>query len=229
MRGGPEPGEDARLAMSGQQLLVPVGDVDHRAGAPGQAGADGPSEVRAPGPMVETGPGDQTWLPVFTSAEAARRWRPTVQVLGASGAQLLALAEQLGCAEVVVDPADPDPLRVPARRAAPRRPSIRPLSTPIGHDVLRRLDRELAGDQVVRRVWLVELALEGEDVLLVAFDVAATDQADADRIAANLRPRLAPLLPTALYDGVEFRALTDRQLAAEVAAADAPVYRRRPG
>jgi hypothetical protein len=225
---GPEPGEDARLAMSSQQLLVAVGEPDHRAGAPRPVGAQGPAGAPAPGPVVETGPDDQTWLPVFTSTEAARRWRPTVQVLGASGAQLLALAEQLGCAEVVVDPAGPDPLRVPARRAAARRPSIRPLSTPIGHDVLRRLDRELAGDQVVRRVWLVELALEGEDVLLVAFDVAASDQADADRIAANLRPRLAPLLPTALYDGVEFRALTDRQLAAEVAAADAPVYRRRP-
>ena len=228
MRGGPEPGEDARLAMSGQQLLVAVGDPEQGSGGPMPAGATSPGPL-APGPVVETGPGDQTWLPVFTTAEAARRWRPTVQVLGASGAQLLALAEQLGCTEVVVDPAGPRPLRVPARRPAPRRPRIRPLSTPIGHDVLRRLDRELAGDHGVRRVWLVELALEGEDVLLVAFDVAAADQADADRIAASLRPRLAPLLPTALYDGVEFRALTDRQLAAEVAAADAPVYRRRPG
>jgi hypothetical protein len=99
---------------------------------------------------------------------------------------------------------------------------------PIGHDLLRRLDRELAGHDAVGRVWLVELALDGEDVLLVGVEVPGKDPAEAERIADGLRPRLVPLLPSALYDGVDFRAMTDPQLAADVAATDAPVYRRRP-
>jgi hypothetical protein len=223
-----EHGDQARRVLAARRLLVPLreggtqpppeGDVSLQAalGAPGAAG-----------PVVEAGPGDARWLPVFTTAEAARRWRPSARVLASSGEQLLALAERLGCSEVVVDPAGPEPLRVPATGG--RRPRIRPLSTPIGNDVLRRLDRELADDPAVTRVWLVELALDGEDVLLVGVELPGKGPAEAERITEALRPRLAPLLPTALYDGVEFRAMTDPRLAADVAATDAPVYRRRPG
>jgi SseB protein N-terminal domain/SseB protein C-terminal domain len=225
---GRERGEQARRVLSARRLLLPL----RATGA--QPLEDVPSleaALTAPGVagplVVEAGPGDARWLPAFTSAEAVRRWRPSVPVAGASGEQLLALAERLGCMEVVVDPAGPEPMRVPA--AGGHRPRVRPLSTPIGHDLLRRLDRELAGDDAVRRVWLVELALAGEDLLLVGVEVPGKGPAEADRIAAGLRPRLAPLLPSALYDGVDFRAMTDARLAADIAAADAPVYRRRPG
>jgi hypothetical protein len=224
-------GEQVRQELSARRLLVALRDTGAQ---PPDSSMTVQALLAAPGaarPLVEPGPGNQTWLPLFTSAEEVVRWRPSVRVLAAPGEQLLALAERLGCSEVVIDPAGPEPVRLPVAGPAGRdgRPaSIRPLSTPIGHDVLRRLDRELAGDDDVGRVWLVELALEGEDVLLVCVDVPDKAPADAVGIADALRPRLTPLLPSALYDGVEFRALTDARLAADVAATDAPVYRRRP-
>lgn len=225
---GRERGEQAWRVLSARRLLVPLREGGTQPPAEGTMTLQ--AALAAPGvaaPVVEAGPGNARWLPVFTSAEAVRRWRPSVRVLGASGEQLLALAERLGCSEVVVDPAGPQPMRVPA--GSGRRPRIRPLSTPIGHDLLRRLDRELADHDAVGRVWLVELALDGEDVLLVGVEVPGKDPAEAERIADGLRPRLVPLLPSALYDGVDFRAMTDPQLATDVAATDAPVYRRRPG
>jgi hypothetical protein len=234
MRGGRERDEQARRVLLARQLLLALGKAD----GPPDDSLSLAATLATPGvaeTLLEPGPGDQTWLPVFTSTEEALRWRPSARMLEASGEELLVLAEQLGCSEVVIDPAGPQPVRVPAGRGqavggtARRSTSVRPLSSPLGHDVLRRLDRELAGNAAINRVWLVELALEGEDLLLVGVEVLGADPAEAHRLADSLRPRITPLLPGALYDGVEFRALTEAGFAADVAAADAPVYRRRPG
>jgi hypothetical protein len=104
---------------------------------------------------------------------------------------------------------------------------VRSVSEPIDPATLTRLRRVLAAITPVTGLWLAELALDGEDILLVACTLAECDRRTAGRATDRLAAEVAPLLPRARYDGVQFVVLDDAGFKAEVERCDDPVYLRR--
>jgi hypothetical protein len=221
--------------LSAQDLLVPIRGADPDRAPPEGLDVDelsgGPGDPVRPVVVDEEG---RSTMPLFTSADAARRWRPSVSALSARGDRLLAMADRMGVAQVVVDPADPSPTRllVTEGRAAdpPGEGSwrVRAMAGPVEPGAMHRLRRLLAASPAVASAHLVEVTdpRTRRDMLMVALEVPAVSDPAAEGVARDLLPGVLSFLPGRLYDGIQVAVIADPTFRDEVRRADRPVYER---
>jgi SseB protein N-terminal domain len=184
-------------------------------------------------PVVVDLDGGPTML-LFTSADAARRWRPSISALAARGDRLLALAERMRVAQVVIDVADPPARRITVIENGPQVPPgsggwrIRGLAGPLLPGDLHRLRRRLGASPAVASAHVVEVTdpRTRTDHVVLALDVPEVTTEAAERVARELLPDVLPLLPGRLYHGVQVTVMTDPGFRENVRGADAPVYER---
>jgi SseB protein N-terminal domain len=183
-------------------------------------------------PVVVDLDGHPTML-LFTSADAARRWRPSISALAARGDRLLALADRMEVAQVAIDVADPSARRI-AVKAGSRVPQgggawrVRGLAGPLLPGDLHRLRRRLSASPAVTSAHVVEVTdpRTRTDQVVLALEVPEVSTEAAERVARELLPDVLPLLPGRLYHGIQVTVITDRAFREHVRRADAPVYER---
>ena len=218
-----------------RELLVPIRGADPDRFPP--AGLDVGTLSGAPEdpvqPVVIDRDGRSTLL-LFTSADAARRWRPSVSAISARGNLLVALAERMGVAQVVADVAGPA-LRTLAvideQAAAPPGEGtwrVRGLAGPLEPGALHRLRRRLAGSPAVASAHVVEATdpRSGADMLVLALAVPGVSLPATEAVARDLLVDIVSLLPGRLYDGIQVTVIDDPEFRDAVRSADAAVYER---
>ena len=224
-----------RKDLERKWLLMPIRGADPHAPIPrdhplDQITGDEGEPIR---PVVLRGLGRVRHLLLFTGTESLRRWRRTARFLAAPGAEVLALADRLGVAQVLVDPEGPRPGRVSASRGGhPTDPGpadrwdVRAMAGPLDAGAMFKLRRRLAAQVPVSALYLFEVTLDGQDLLAAGFDVEGVTEEASAAVVREAARSIGPLVPADLYAGVQFVVLTDERLAARARAVDAPVYLR---
>jgi hypothetical protein len=217
-----------------RELLVPIRGADPDRFPP--AGLDVGTLSGAPEdsvqPVVIDRDGRSTLL-LFTSADAARRWRPSVSAISARGDLLLALAERMGVAQVVADVAGPAPRTLAVMDEHAAAPGegvwrVRGLAGPLEPGALHRLRRRLAGSPAVASAHVVEATdpRSGADMLVLALAVPGVSLPATEAVARDLLVDVVSLLPGRLYDGIQVTVIDDPEFREAVRSADVAVYER---